>query len=134
MGFMDLIDPEGERQRKLEEARKARDRAAFAAAAGDPVSPHPGLGFAMDMTQQGFANHAKAADAINSAISNEMDSRVAQEREARRMQHEKDLAQMKLESERQQTERLIARLQQENDRLPPGVISRIRIDGQGRMY
>lgn len=95
---------------------------------------NPMLDFAMNMAQQGFSNHANAANAINSAISNEMDSRVAQMRELRRMQHEKELQAMRIEAERQKTEQLLARLQQENDRLPPGVISSIRIDGRGNRY
>jgi hypothetical protein len=49
-----------------------------------------------------------AIDATSGAIQDENDSRVAQEREARRMQHEKDL-----ESMRQQA--LIQRLQMEHD-------------------
>ena len=90
------------------------------------------LDFAMDMARQGFANHANAANQINSAISDEMDSRVAQEREARRMEHEKELMRMRMEMERQRTEELIRRLDQSRPP-PPGVISSIRVDGRGNV-
>lgn len=93
----------------------------------------PMLDFAMGMARQGLANHANAANQINSAISREMDSRVAQEREKRRMEHEKELARMRMQMEREKTEAMIRRLEQERDPLPPGVISRIRIDGKGRV-
>jgi hypothetical protein len=91
------------------------------------------LDFAMNMAQQGFANHANAANQINSAIAKEMDSRVAQEREMRRMEHEKELARMRMQMERDKTEAMIRRLEQERDPMPPGMISRIRIDGKGRV-
>lgn len=96
--------------------------------------PNPMLGFAMDMARQGMQNHANAANAINSAISDEMDSRVAQQREMRRMAHEKELARMRLEAEAKRTEEMIRRMEMmQRDNLPPGVISRIRIDGKGRV-
>lgn len=93
----------------------------------------PMLDFAMGMTRQGLVNHANAANQINSAISTEMQSRVAQEREKRRMEHEKELARMRMQMEREKTEAMIRRLEQERDPLPPGVISRIRVDGKGRV-
>lgn len=106
MSFMDALGDqlpgaadrrERERQERLEEERKKRGRAAFDRSAGSPIGDHAGLGFAMDMHRQGLANHANAAGAINSAISDEMDSRVAQQREARRMEHEKYLARMRIQ-------------------------------------
>ena len=93
----------------------------------------PMLDFAMGMARQGFANHANAANQINSAISSEMQSRAAQAREQRRMEHEKELARMRMQMEREKTEAMIRRLEQERDPLPPGVISRIRVDGKGRV-
>ena len=93
----------------------------------------PMLDFAMGMTRQGLVNHANAANQINSAISSEMQSRAAQAREQRRMEHEKELARMRLQMEREKTEAMIRRLEQERDPLPPGVISRIRVDGKGRV-
>jgi hypothetical protein len=91
------------------------------------------LDFAMNTARQGMVNHANAASQINSAISREMDSRVAQEREKRRMEHEKELARMRMQMERERTEAMIRRLGQEQDPMPPGMISRIRIDGKGRV-
>ena len=91
------------------------------------------LDFAMNTTRQGMVNHANAASQINSAIAKEMDSRVAQERERRRMEHEKELARMRMQMEREKTEAMIRRLEQERDPMPPGMISRIRIDGKGNV-
>jgi hypothetical protein len=115
------------------EARKARGKAAFDRAAGQPFGENPHLAFAMNTAQQGMQNQASAAGAINSAISNEMNSRVAQAREQRRMEHEKELARMRMQMEREKTEAMIRRLGQEQDPMPPGMISRIRIDGRGRV-
>jgi hypothetical protein len=91
------------------------------------------LDFAMGMARQGLTNHANAANQINSAISSEMQSRVAQEREKRRMEHEKELARMRIQMEREKTEAMIRRLAQEQAPMPPGMISRIRVDGKGRV-
>jgi hypothetical protein len=54
-------------------------------------------------------NHANAAGAINSAISGEMQSRVAQEREKRRMEHEKYLANMRVQMAQKEQEGNIIR-------------------------
>jgi hypothetical protein len=75
--------------------------------AGDRRNPY--LGFAMDTHRQGLANHANAANAINSAIKGEMDSRVAQEREKRRMEHEKYLANMRIQMAQKEQEGNIIR-------------------------
>ena len=48
--------------------------------------------------RQGLANHAAAAGQINSAIAGEMQSRVAQAREKRRMEHERDMKKMELDA------------------------------------
>jgi hypothetical protein len=89
--------------------RKARGKAAFDRAGGDPFGRHAGLGFAMDTHRQGLANHSAAAGAINSAISGEMQSRVAQEREKRRMEHEKYLARMRVQMAKKEQEGNIIR-------------------------
>ena len=65
---------------------------------------HNGLEYASGLVSQGMRNHANAANAINSAISNEMDSRVAQQREMRRMAHEKEMMRMRLEAQRRDEE------------------------------
>jgi folylpolyglutamate synthase/dihydropteroate synthase len=69
----------------------------------------PIVAFAMDTAQQGMQNHANAAGAINSAISGEMQSRVAQEREKRRMEHEKYLANMRVQMAQKEQEGNIIR-------------------------
>jgi hypothetical protein len=53
---------------------------------------------------QGMANN------VMSAIQNENDSRVAQAREMRRMQHEKEMAQMRMAAEQSRVNDLISRL------------------------
>lgn len=118
MGLMDALGDqlpgaderrEREEQAELRQRRKTRGKAAFDEAGGDPSGMNPGLGFAMDTHRQGLQNHAKAADAINSAISGEMQSRVAQEREKRRMEHEKYLANMRIQMAQKEQEGNIIR-------------------------
>ena len=113
MGLMDALGDqlpgaderrEREEQAELRQRRKARGKAAFDEAGGDPFGVNPGLAFAMDTHRQGLQNHANAANAINSAISDEMDSRVAQEREQRRMEHEKYLANMRVQMAQKEQE------------------------------
>ena len=117
MGLMDALGDqlpgaeerrERERQEQIRQQRMARGKAAFDAAGG-AFGDHPGLGFAMDTHRQGLANHAAAAGAINSAINDEMESRVAQEREARRMEHEKYLANMRVQMAKKEQEGQIIR-------------------------
>jgi len=93
---------EEQRQMRLERAKADREQRMQDEQGG--AFGHPGLGFAMDMHRQGMANHAAAAGAINSAISDEMDSRVAQEREKRRMEHEKYLANMRVQMAQKEQE------------------------------
>lgn len=118
MGLMDALGDqlpgaderrEREEQAELRQRRKARGKAAFDEAGGVPFGMNPGLGFAMDTHRQGLANHANAANAINSAISGEMQSRVAQEREKRRMEHEKYLANMRIQMAQKEQEGNIIR-------------------------
>jgi hypothetical protein len=49
------------------------------------------------------------------------------------MEHEKELARMRIQMEREKTEAMIRRLAQEQAPMPPGMISRIRVDGKGRV-
>lgn len=77
--------------------------------------------------------------AVNSVVDDEMDSRVAQAREARRMEHEQELMRMRMQVEReraqiemQKTEALLRRLSAQEDR-QSGVISRIRTGPNGRL-
>jgi len=51
-----------------------------------------------------FGQHASMISGVNSAISDEMDSRVAQAREARRMEHEKYLANVRLQMAQKEQE------------------------------
>jgi hypothetical protein len=118
MGLMDALGDqlpgaderrEREKQAELRQRREARGKAAFDEAGGDPFGENPHLAFAMDTAQQGMQNHAAAAGAINSAISGEMQSRVAQEREKRRMEHEKYLANMRVQMAKKEQEGNIIR-------------------------
>ena len=93
---------EEHRQMRLERAKAEREQRMQDEGGGFGENPH--LAFAMDTAQQGMANHAAAAGAINSAINDEMDSRVAQEREARRMEHEKYLANMRVQMAQKEQE------------------------------
>lgn len=73
------------------------------------VQPMMGMGDHMRFANQAAAPHFGAQNAmmaqVNDAIQRENDSRVAQEREARRMEHERQMKQMEIDS-------LLARLQQ----------------------
>jgi hypothetical protein len=101
---LDLLTGTDREEEDKKDSRKARGKAAFDRAGGEPFDMNPGLGFAMDTHRQGLQNHAEAADAINSAISGEMQSRVAQEREKRRMEHEKYLAGMRVQMAQKEQE------------------------------
>lgn len=98
---------EERRERELDEEQRlgriARGRAAFDRAGGSS-SQHAGMQGAASMVGQGLANHAASAGQINQAIGTEMQSRVAQLREQRRMEHEKELMRMRLESQKQDQE------------------------------
>ena len=66
---------------------------------------------AADFTSQGIRQHQLGLNAhnahindVNKIIGDEMDSRVAQSREMRRMEHEKELMRMRVEAQRQEQE------------------------------
>ena len=80
------------------ESRKERGKAAFDRAKGDGAFGHAGLEYANTLAAQGMQNHAGAIQATNAAIDEEMESRVAQEREMKRMEHEKELARIRLQA------------------------------------
>ena len=84
-----FLDGEAEEADKAKAARIRRGRAALERAAGGQAGLHAGMQGAAHMLGQGLANHSAAAGHINQAIGNEMQSRVAQMREMRRMEHEK---------------------------------------------
>lgn len=71
-----------------------------------------------------------AANQVMGAIAAENQSRVAQLREMRRMEHEKELLRMQQEAEMQRAEMMLRRLEGQQ-KLAPGVISRLYIDGRG---
>ena len=48
--------------------------------------------------RQGLSRHDAAIGQVNTAISGEMESRVAQAREERRMEHERDMKKMELDA------------------------------------
>jgi len=115
--FMDWLNPEAAEQRKQEEQeaalrgqRQARGRAAFNAAAGASFTGPSGFhAWAQNTMAPGMQAHANAAQQINSAIEQEMRSRVAQEREFRRMEHEKELARMKMAMQQKEQEGALIR-------------------------
>jgi hypothetical protein len=100
---------QAEEQRQMRLARAKADREQRMEDEEGGAFGHAGLGFAMDTHKQGLANHSAAAGAINSAISGEMQSRVAQEREKRRMEHEKYLANMRVQMAQKEQEGNIIR-------------------------
>lgn len=66
---------------------------------------------AADFTSQAIRQHQLGLNAhnahlndVNKTIGDEMDSRVAQAREMRRMEHEKELMRMRMEAQRQEQE------------------------------
>lgn len=98
------FDPEGQDDRE-EKARRAavieaakqdkalrRQQMAFGTPTASTYFADPSVAAANH-----FANLGNAISGVNSAISGEMQSRVAQEREARRMEHEKYLAHLALQ-------------------------------------
>lgn len=88
----------------LKDRRMARGKAAFDRAGGGGAFGHPGLEYAGTLVNQGMQNHANAAGAINSAIGQEMESRVAQQREMRRMAHEQEMMRLRAEAARRERE------------------------------
>jgi len=127
-----FAEPEDDEDEKDRSRRAQEERARLLAIAAMPKdNVTAGVQFASNVAKSGFASQGSAIKDVNAAIADEMDSRVAQEREARRMEHEKEIERMRLQAEQSKTDAMLARLQQENDKPPPGVISRIRIDGRG---
>lgn len=111
--WMNGDDGEKRRQEEIRQMRMARareDRLRGLAAASVPNT------FATDQYNAAraieaphFAAHKSIVDGINSSIQDEMDSRVAQAREARRMEHEKYLANIRLQMAQKEQEGQIIR-------------------------
>jgi len=91
------------RQRK-DRAREDRLRGLAMSSGGGYAGPDPG-----DLASQHFGQQSDMFKSVNSAIENEMDSRVAQAREARRMEHEKYLANVRLQMSQKEQEGNIIR-------------------------
>jgi hypothetical protein len=95
--LMDQMNQEREaqeRRQRMERAQAARLPYNF----GGTQSPLPFMAFAGAAMAPGMAAHSSAISQVNNAISQEMQSRVAQQREARRMQHEKDMLSMRMQA------------------------------------
>ena len=112
----------------LEDEDDVNNLADFGAAGGGipnaPRNRNPRRGFqgpntmysaealaAADFTSQGIRQHQLGLNAhqahlndVNKTIGDEMDSRVAQSREMRRMAHEKELMRMRIEAQKQEQE------------------------------
>ena len=96
VGARFLMPQQVAQQQQAEEAERLRKQRMDAARASSamaltPQGPAPFLRLANAAAMPGMAAHSAAVNQVNDAISAEMQSRVSQEREARRMQHEKDL-------------------------------------------
>ena len=87
-------DEERTRQQRIARAQAAR----LPGVAPGAYGPTQFMGFANAAMAPGMAAHAGAMGQVNDAISQEMQSRVAQQREARRMQHEKDMLNMRIQA------------------------------------
>ena len=66
---------------------------------------------AADFTSQGIRHHQSGLNAhnahlndVNATIGDEMDSRVAQQREMRRMEHEKEMMRMRIEAQKKDSD------------------------------
>lgn len=102
--MQDAWDPDGaderarQRQRDLlmQDNRAASARNRMAPGAAQLFSPYPAIAAEQ---QRHFGAFNDAVGAVNSAISGEMQSRVNQAREARRMEHERQLAQIRAQSD-----------------------------------
>lgn len=104
----DQFAPSPEEQRKRD--RQARGKAAFASASGRTPSDWQGmLNRTGALQAQHFGQHADMIRGTGDAIKSEMDRRVHISRELRRMQHEKDLAAMRMQSEREEREGALIR-------------------------
>lgn len=132
--FQDFLDPES-KQRKLEEQRKKAYRDSLK---GPQVnSDTSGIQAA---AAQGAAQHfgvqQDAIADVNDAIATEMQSRVNQQREMRRMAHAQEMERIRQEGilrriqAEQQAEERMMRLKQNAAK---GVISRLAIDRDGNV-
>lgn len=101
MGIMDWLDPDAD-EREQTQARRSRGREAFGRAGGMPFTGASGFHqWAQNAMAPGMAAHADAAGAINDAVGREMQSRVAQGREMRRMEHEKAMMEMRIRAQQE---------------------------------
>ena len=85
------LAPVGQRRPANNQAKQARPRAAF-------NMPQVGLPVPVITPDVQAGVLAKATDDINDAIGDEMKSRVSQLREIRRMEHEKEIEQIRAQS------------------------------------
>lgn len=90
---------EAQRQRRMEAAKAAAERTRAGFGGGGASAFHS---WAQNAMAPGMQAHSNALGAVNSAIGGEMQSRVAQEREMRRMEHEKELERMRLAGKKQE--------------------------------
>jgi hypothetical protein len=94
-------------QEQIRQQRMARGQAARLPymTPGGAQGPAAFMNFANAAMAPGMSAHSNAVGQVNDAVSREMQSRVAQAREMRRMQHEKDMKRMEIEA-------MLARIQQ----------------------
>lgn len=99
--FMDFLDPEEAEKRRLAEQRKKAYRDSVRGASVN--SDTSGLQtLAGQMASQHFGAQNDALAAANSAIAQEMQSRVNQQREMRRMAHAQEMMRLQAEAARRE--------------------------------
>jgi len=98
VNVQDEIRQEQERMRIARAQQYYSDLRARGNAIDSMVGVHPAVTAQM-AGQQHFGQMNGMMNQLNSAISGEMQSRVNQEREARRLEHEKELMRMKTQSD-----------------------------------
>jgi hypothetical protein len=127
--FQDWLDPEEKKRRERKQAYRESQRS--------PMEIGSSLESNMAAVQSAAAPHFAAQNdaisQINSAIANEMESRVNQAREARRMAYAQEMERIRqegllkrLQAEQEMQEKLL-QLKKDSE----GGVRRIRIDGRG---
>lgn len=99
--FMDFLDPEEAEKRRLAEQRKKayRDSVRGAGINSDTSGVQALVG---QMASRHFGAQNDALAAANSAIAQEMQSRVNQQREMRRMAHAQEMMRLQAEAARRE--------------------------------
>jgi len=131
-GLQNLLDPE-DRNRKEERKRAYRESLKGPSVHSD-ISGAQAQAQAVAQEHFGVQNDAIAA--TNDVIAKEMQSRVNQQREMRRMAHAQEMERMRQENlmrrlkAEQDAQERIAQMKRDAER---GIISRVTVDGKGNV-